>query len=130
MLKFRKQSAKEVWAVWSAHEDDDWQVELKSSASKPKPLTFTEVGGGAIERPWGSRNWAEQQHAPLLLDQMEITVRSTPWLITGDLSNVRFSAVKKASVPRVKPSRCDSACVRWRRGSIARLSGAREKVRT
>src|SRR5207248_11095669 len=30
VLKFRQKSGKEVWAVWSAHEDDDWQVELKA----------------------------------------------------------------------------------------------------
>ena len=101
ILKFRRKSRQDVWAIWSAHEDDDWQVELKSSAVKPLPVTLNEAGGRTFERIWGSRNWAEEPHAKVQADQLEITVRGTPWLISGDLSAVRVSAIKRRPFPEL-----------------------------
>jgi hypothetical protein len=95
VLKFRPKKGAEVWAVWSAHEDDDWQLTLKTSASNPKPLHCAQVGAMGVDRPWGVRTWADQKNAPTQQDSLDITVRSTPWLISGELSRVNVSGVKK-----------------------------------
>lgn len=95
ILRFRGRGCKDVWAIWSAHEDDDWQVTLRTSAPNAKPVTMQEVGARAVERPWGSRNWPEERNAPVLRDQLEIVVRDTPWLVSGDLSSVTVSGVKQ-----------------------------------
>ena len=95
VLKFRPKKGSEVWAVWSAHADDDWQLTLKTSAPSPKPLQCAEVGSRGIDRPWGVRNWADERNAAAQQDSLDLTVRSTPWLISGELSQVSVSGVKR-----------------------------------
>lgn len=99
VLKFRMPARREVWAVWSAHADDDWQVTLKAPQANPKPLTLKQVGGGGVERPWGTRNWAEEKGAPVLGGEMTLVVRGAPWLVAGDLSGVTVSGVRQRPFP-------------------------------
>ena len=95
LLKFRPRKDAEVWVVWSAHEDDDWQLTLKTAAPDPRPLRCAPVGARGVDRPWGVRNWADERSAPVQMDSLNLTVRSTPWLITGELSKVTVTAVTK-----------------------------------
>ena len=94
ILKFREAQGKDVWAIWSVHEDDDWQVALQAGAANPRPLLLQEVGGDAVERPWGARQWAEDRKAPAIADRLELVVRGMPWLVSGDLRSVTVAAVK------------------------------------
>jgi len=99
ILKFRESSGRQVWAIWSAHEDDDWQVTLRTSAASPKPLLISEVGRRPVERPWGSRHWADERNAPGMPRDLDITVRGTPWLLMGDLAGVTLTGVKQRPFP-------------------------------
>lgn len=99
VLKFRQKAGADVWAIWSAHEDDDWQVTLKTSAANAKPLTVTQVGGRGVARPWGSRNWADERNASVSEKELTLVVRGTPWLVSGDLSGVTFGSVKQRPYP-------------------------------
>ena len=104
ILKFRAPGGKDVWAVWSAHEDDDWQVTLKSSRSNPAPVSMTQVGAPAVERPWGSRDWPGQSKAPVVGDQLTLVIRGTPWIVSGDLSGVTATAVTRRPFPEATRS--------------------------
>ena len=87
VLKFRG-AAKDIWAIWSAHEDGDWQVTLKTAAANPKALSVAKVGARPFEREWGGRDWPGVRGARAVPDEMSLTVRGTPWLLSGDLSAV------------------------------------------
>jgi hypothetical protein len=104
ILKFRAPGGKEVWAIWSAHEDDDWQVALKSSRSNPEPVSLMQLGAPAVQRPWGSRDWPGQRNAPVLGDHLTLVVRGTPWIVSGDLSGVTVSGVTRRPFPEATRS--------------------------
>lgn len=95
ILKFREKSGREVWAMWSAHEEDDWQITLKAAGAGPKPLRLGEAGGRAIERPWGARNWVDDHTSGQIPNQMDVVVRGAPWLLSGDLAGVTVSGVQR-----------------------------------
>ncbi len=95
VLRFREKSGRDVWAVWSAHEEDEWQVTLKAEGANPQPLRLGEVGGPVIERPWGARSWTENPEAPARGGEIEIVVRGTPWLVTGNLAGVTVNGVTR-----------------------------------
>lgn len=95
VLAFRDKSGKQTWAIWSSHADDDWQVTLRNPAMHTKPLLVAPAGQRAFERPWGTRNWAEERGARGRQDAIDLAVRGTPWLVSGDLSSVAVESVKR-----------------------------------
>lgn len=98
VLRFRQAGA-EVWALWSAHEDDGWQITLRSGTTNPPPLEFQEVGQGSGKRPWGSREWVGDRDASVKPDELSFVVRETPWLIRGNLGSVTVSGVTRREFP-------------------------------
>jgi len=112
ILKFRLPDGKDVWAIWSTHEDDNWQVTLRTKATQPKPVLIREAGRVAFEREWGTRDWVAERcasghcrgiaDAPLVPDQLTLVVRDMPWLITGDLSGVSVTGVQRREFPELK----------------------------
>jgi hypothetical protein len=48
-----------------------------------------------VDRPWGARNWADERNPAAMPDRIELTVRSTPWLVSGNLARVSVAGVKK-----------------------------------
>ena len=99
ILKFRAPGGRDLWAIWSAHEDDDWQVTLKSDRANANPGTMAQVGGTLVERPWGSRNWPGERNAPIVADELTLVVRGTPWIVSGDLSGVTVGGVTRRPFP-------------------------------
>lgn len=102
VLKFR-QPGRDVMAIWSTHEEDDWQVTLKSPARKTAPLTVMKVGGRKVKRDWGSRAWADERRAEVAADELALTVRGTPWFVAGDLEGVTVH-VKRRVFPDSVPA--------------------------
>jgi hypothetical protein len=100
ILKFRTASGKDAWALWSAHEDDGWQVTLRSSRPQPEPVTVREVGRGSMERTWGGRN-GEGRDAAAAPDRIDLVVRETPWIITGNLADVTVTEVRRREFPEL-----------------------------
>ncbi len=99
ILTFRQGDGRDVWAIWSGHEDHGWQVTLRSKARNPGPVLVQRVGGVPLKRSWGSRSWAEERRAPLRPGDLELTARGTPWLVTGDLQGVTPIGVKRRELP-------------------------------
>jgi len=100
ILKFRS-SGSDVWAAWSAHEDDEWQVTLRCTDPDPRPVEIRLVGAGAAIRPWGSRNWPESKQPVVQPSELTLTVRQTPWLIRGDLKNVTVAGIQRREFPEL-----------------------------
>ncbi len=106
VLKFRRPDGAGVWALWSAHEDDGWQIALRNGAERPSPVTVQLAGRAPFEREWGARDWVESRAAPPQPDRLEFTVRGTPWLISGDLSRVEIAGVTRREFPEAaRPAR-------------------------
>jgi hypothetical protein len=99
VLKFRDAGGGDAWAVWSAHDDDDWQLTLKTSNASPKPLSLTQAGGRTVQRPWGSRNWAGERNAKVVENEVTLAIRGTPWIVAGDLAGVTVSGVTQRPFP-------------------------------
>jgi hypothetical protein len=102
LLKFRGPGDQDTWAVWSSHEDDDWQITLESHRPEPQPLLLTLVGSGSMQRPWGARDWAGSRGAAIDKTHIELTVRGVPWLVTGDLDGVTVAGVKRRDFPEAQ----------------------------
>lgn len=99
ILKFERRGGGQVWAIWSTHEDDDWQVTLSAPAQGRRPVRLREVGRSEIERPWGSRSWADGRNAAARPNEIDLAVRETPWLVSGELDGVSVTGVKKRERP-------------------------------
>jgi len=100
ILKFLRPDKTNTWAIWSAHEDDNWQVNLGTQQTAPPPLLLTEAGRPTFRREWGMRDWAtangrEVRDVPLRRQQFSLIVRQTPWLVTGDLAGVTIENVQR-----------------------------------
>lgn len=100
VLRFRGAGARETWAIWSAHSEDAWQVTLETARTNPPAVRVGEVGRKAIQREWGSRDWVGAHgNAPTLPGRLDLTVRGTPWLISGDLDGVNVAATRRREWP-------------------------------
>jgi hypothetical protein len=101
VLRFRQPDGAETWALWSAHPDDGWQVTLQSPRTGAPPLTLREAGATALQREWGSRNWAEGRGAPLAPDRFDLVVRGMPWTIAGVPEGASVVSVKRREAPEL-----------------------------
>ena len=101
VLKFRRPDGRDTWAIWSAHEDDDWQVRLEAEPAKKFELTVRQVGREPFRRSWGDMVWYDDKRT-WNENQVSFTVRGNPWLIEGDLSGVKCTGVVKREFPEAK----------------------------
>ena len=101
VLKFRRPDGRDTWAVWSAHEDDDWQVRIQTDPAKRFELTIREVGREPFRRSWGDKAWYDDKRT-WNENQVSLIVRGNPWLIEGDLSAGKCAGVAKREFPEAK----------------------------
>jgi len=111
VLKFRQPDGKDVWALWSTHENDSWQVTLRTSQPAPKPALVQLVGRKANLREWGTRDWVDPDpkcassqcwglaDAPLVPQQLTVVVREMPWLVEGNLTGVTVTDIQRREFP-------------------------------
>jgi hypothetical protein len=106
VLKFRGPDGSQALAIWSTHEDDEWQVTLHTSRPDAEPVSIREVGREAIQREWGARNWATEKGAPVKPNELSIAVRETPWLVIGNMEGVTVTGVERREFPEsARPAR-------------------------
>ena len=53
-----------------------------------------------MQRNWGVRAWADERGATARADELQITVREMPWLLSGGLQNATVSEVRKREAPQ------------------------------
>jgi len=99
VLKFRLPDTQDAWALWSAHEDDSWEVTLRSMKPSPAPVSVRQVGRPAFERRWGTRERGPE--AAVNPRQMTVLVGEMPWLVIGDLSGVTVAGVERRPFPEL-----------------------------
>jgi hypothetical protein len=106
VLRFREPGGAQTWAVWSAHPDDGWQVTIRAPRPGAPPLTVRESGRTALQREWGTRNWAEARgtSAEAATDLLDLVVRGMPWLITGSLEGASVVSVKRREAAELSRS--------------------------
>lgn len=103
VLKFRRPDGKDVWAMWSTHADDGWQVVVAKPGSPSGMVAIQEVGRPSYERPWGTRDWPKaRQTAEVVPNEVSVVVREMPWLITGDLGDAAVKRVERREFPETQ----------------------------
>jgi hypothetical protein len=86
VLKFGGPDGKQALAIWTEHEDDDWQVTLHTGSADPQPVSIREVGREPIQREWGR---------PGKPKELSLTVRQNPWLVIGNMEGVTVTGVTR-----------------------------------
>jgi hypothetical protein len=59
-----------------------------------------EVGRGSVQRPWGGRD-GEGRDAAAAPDRIDLVVRETPWIVTGNLADVTVTEVRRREFPEL-----------------------------
>jgi len=88
----------DVLVLWSAYLDDEWSVVLRKDGGGLGGLTLEQVGRPALERDWG-RN--ESLDAPVIPNEIAVTLRRMPLLIRGDLDRVSLVRVTRREFPEL-----------------------------
>ena len=99
ILKFLDKHNQDVWAIWSTHPDNYYQLTIQNSSSDLKPLTVEEVGRKPLARQWGYRPWVTDRMAPVQKNDFVLSVQGMPWLVRGDLSHASVTEVKMMAFP-------------------------------
>lgn len=98
-LRFADADGANVWAVWNSYVDDEYSIVLRKSGGALTPLTIEPVGGKSITRRWGRRPWYDAAGATLVPNELDLTLRRAPILITGQLGDVTITRVIKRPFP-------------------------------
>jgi hypothetical protein len=90
VLKYKRTDGKDVWALWSGHDEHKWRITLKCGRGDRASVLFQKVGSTAFERNWGAIGWPDSSDDPWTTrpDQLRLNLDETPWLVIGDLSGV------------------------------------------
>ncbi|MFA5205216.1 MAG: sugar-binding protein [Lentisphaeria bacterium] len=102
IVRYQRPDGAEVWALWSAHDDDRWRITLQTDRSQPTPLLLQKVGTGVpVRRAWGTPAWLDEAKAA---NRMVVTVTETPWLLSGDLRGVSVlpNGIRRQEFPEAK----------------------------
>ena len=102
IVRYQRSDASEVWALWSAHDDDRWRITLQTDRSQPPPLMLQQVGTGVpVQRAWGTPAWLDDAKTA---NRLVVTVTETPWLISGDLRGVSVvpNGIRRQEFPEAK----------------------------
>ncbi len=95
-LEFAMPDGSAVWAAWSVFTDDLYQLLLTAPQADRAPLTLTQVGSdAAFTQPWRAIDRGESKP----IGRTSVTVQDMPWLIRGDLQDVRLEAVTRHPMP-------------------------------
>lgn len=91
-------------ALWNSYMDDDWSVVLKDTRRGGRgELVIEELGTPARRWRWGRREWYTNREAPVIPDELELTLRRMPVVLYGDLDDVTITRVTKR--PFLEPHR-------------------------
>jgi len=91
VLKFRGPDGTQALAIWSTHEEGDWQVTLHTSHPDAEPVSVREVGHAAIQREWGTSS--------VKPSQLSLVAGEMPRLVIGNMDGVTVAAVERRGVP-------------------------------
>lgn len=106
-LQFRNAAGQDVLALWNSATDDDYSI-LLHSPDPHRTVAVAEAGRAPVDRHWGRRPWYDDKSAAAVPDELELTTRRTPILVSGGLSGVTVKAVTKRPFP--ENDRSTGAC--------------------
>lgn len=89
IMKYRKADGRTVLAAWSEYTDEDPQITFTNSESANPEVNACHLGYGSLQRKFvkGEANG---------LPALQLTLKGArPWVLEGDLDNVRVASVAK-----------------------------------
>lgn len=90
----------DVIAVWSAHQDHDWSVVLRHESGRGDTVEVAELGRQSMRRRWRRSEWYDHPDAPVIEDEIQLTLRRTPMLLSGGpMGRVRVTEVVRREFP-------------------------------
>jgi hypothetical protein len=93
-LSFRASDGGDVWTIWCNREDAKAQIRLTHTGSISPPITVGEAGREPVKRTWGDESSVEDPNLTSPDNEISLTVDETPWIIKGNLSNVRIAGIQ------------------------------------
>ena len=98
-LRFRYPDGRDIIAIWSGHNDDQWQVVLKNEAAELSPISARHAGRSPYERQWGYYDWVENGKAGVRANELAFTLGNMPMILEGKLAQVKITQVIKRAFP-------------------------------
>jgi hypothetical protein len=98
-LQFKDQDGSDVVALWNSYLDDHYSVVLHNSGTTLAPLKFEQAGGMSVTRQWGRKAWYDASNAVFTPDDLDVTLRRPPVLISGPFTGVTFRLIRKHTFP-------------------------------
>ena len=101
-LRFTDVDGNDVMALWNQYLDNNYSVVLHDNGTRFEPLQFQQAGGVPVMRQWGRRAWYDATGASLTLNDIDVTLRRAPMLITGPLDDVVVRIVRMHTFPELQ----------------------------
>ncbi|TCC47774.1 hypothetical protein E0H75_23795 [Kribbella capetownensis] len=98
-LQFRDLDGSDVLALWNSYLDDHYSVVLHNNGTTLAPMKFEQPGGLSVTRQWGRKAWYDASNAVFTPDDLDVTLRRPPVLISGPLTDVTFRLIRKHTFP-------------------------------
>lgn len=98
-LQFHDLDGSDVLALWNSYLDDHYSVVLHNAGTTLPAMKFEQAGGVQVTRQWGRKAWYDASNAVFTPDDLDVTLRRPPILITGPLTDVTFRLIRKHTFP-------------------------------
>jgi len=95
VMKYKKADGKTVLAAWSEYKDVDLQIAFSNFESAEPEFSACHLGYGSLQRTFA-------QGPKDSLPKFELIVRTRPWVMEGDLANVKVEGLTKREFPESK----------------------------
>ncbi|MEV4263988.1 hypothetical protein [Kribbella sp. NPDC049584] len=98
-LQFRDLDGSDVLALWNSYLDDHYSVVLHNDSATLPAMKFEQAGGLQVTRQWGRKAWYDSSTAVFTTNDLDVTLRRPPVLISGPLTGVTFRLIRKHTFP-------------------------------
>jgi polysaccharide biosynthesis protein PslG len=98
-LRFTDRNGSDVLALWNSYLDDNYSVVLHNNGTTLAPLVFQQAGGVAVTRQWGRKAWYDASNAQFTTNDLDLTLRRAPMIITGPMQDVAYRLIRKHTFP-------------------------------
>ncbi len=96
VMKYRKDDGKTVLAAWSEYTDADPQITFTNAETANPEVSACHLGYGSLQR-----KFVKGEETGLLV--LDLTLKGArPWVLEGDLDNVRVASITKRDFPESK----------------------------
>ncbi len=96
IMKYKKDDGKIVVAAWSEDTDVDSQINFTNAAPASPEVSACHLGYGSLKRTFVKPDGSDQP-------ALQLTLKGgRPWVLEGDLENIRVASITKRDFPESK----------------------------